>query len=134
MFQISSFRESRSDDKRFYIFTGTKTLHLRTESQEDRAAWIGALVSARNFSSRTLLSDSVSLIRNGVSISTIKLRERLFEEGLGEDVIKDCESIMLSEFSELKGQLKLLYEKRLNLIDTLRQLEVCSYITQLFEL
>lgn len=97
---------------------------MRAKSQEDRATWIEALIAARSLSSWRPLSDSVSLIRNGVSISTRKLRERLCEEGLGEDIIKDCEKIMLSEFSELKGQLKLLYEERLNLVETLRQLEV----------
>lgn len=34
--QVSSIRESRSDDKRFSIFTGTKRLHMRAETQEDR--------------------------------------------------------------------------------------------------
>ncbi|TQD85367.1 hypothetical protein C1H46_029055 [Malus baccata] len=42
--KISSFRESKSDDQKFYIFTATKTLHLRTNSKNDRAAWLQALL------------------------------------------------------------------------------------------
>ncbi|KAG9452382.1 hypothetical protein H6P81_005286 [Aristolochia fimbriata] len=132
--KVSSFRVSKSDDKRFYIFTGTKTLHLRTDSRKDRVAWIEALVSSRSLFPDRPLSDSASLMQNGISISTEKLRDRLHEEGLGEALIKDCEQIMLSEFSELKGQLKLLYEDRLSLIDTLRQLEATGVETEAAEI
>ncbi|XP_068634062.1 oxysterol-binding protein-related protein 2A isoform X2 [Aristolochia californica] len=124
--KVSTFRVSKSDDKRFYIFTGTKTLHLRTDSRNDRVAWIEALVLTRTLFPKRPVNDSVLLMQNCISISTEKLRDRLLEEGLGEALIKDCEQIMLSEFSELKGQLKLLYEERLSLIDTLRQLEATS--------
>ncbi|XP_068649494.1 oxysterol-binding protein-related protein 2A-like isoform X2 [Aristolochia californica] len=124
--KVSSFRVSKSDDRRFYIFTGTKTLHLRTDSRNDRVAWIEALVSARCLFPERPLNDDVSLMQKVISISTEKLRDRLLEEGLGEALVKDCEQIMLSEFSELKGQLQLLYEERLSLIDTLRQLEATS--------
>ncbi|XP_011622138.1 oxysterol-binding protein-related protein 1B isoform X3 [Amborella trichopoda] len=63
--KVSAFRESKSDDKRFYIFT----------------------------------------------------------EGLDQRLIKDCEEIMLSEFSELQRQLKLLHEGRVTFLDTLKHLE-----------
>lgn len=125
--QISSFRESKSDDRRFYIFTATKTLHLRTNSKNDRVAWIEALVSTRSlFSLRPLNDDNLSLIPSQISLSTERLKERLREEGISDVLIKDCEQIMLSEFSELQGQLKVLCEERSNLLDTLRQLEVYS--------
>ncbi|XP_077245087.1 oxysterol-binding protein-related protein 2A-like isoform X2 [Tasmannia lanceolata] len=124
--KVSSFRESKSDDRRFYIFTATKTLHLRTDSGKDRVAWIEALVSARSLISLRPLSDKVALIQNDASISTKSLRDRLLEDGVSEVLIKDCEQIMQSEFSELQGQLKLFYEERFSLIDTLRQLEVAN--------
>ncbi|KAM0032042.1 putative oxysterol-binding protein [Helianthus debilis subsp. tardiflorus] len=38
-FSISSFRESRSDIRRFCIFTATKTLQLRCSLKEERATW-----------------------------------------------------------------------------------------------
>ncbi|OVA06728.1 Oxysterol-binding protein [Macleaya cordata] len=125
--KISSFRESKSDDRKFYIFTATKTLHLRTDSKKDRVAWIHALVSTRSlFTLRPLNDDKLSLIRKDMSISTEKLRGRLLEEGINEALVKDCEQIMLSEFSELQGQLKVLCEERSNLLDTLRQLEAAN--------
>jgi hypothetical protein len=46
--QVSSVRFSKSDDKRLSVFTGTKTLHLRCVSREDRAMWIEALQSAKD--------------------------------------------------------------------------------------
>lgn len=122
--QVSSFRESKSDDRRFYIFTVTKTLHLRTKSKKDRVAWIEALVSSRNQFFNRPLNDSLSLVPNDISLSTEKLKKRLTEEGISEALVKDCEQIMLSEFSGVQGQFKVLCEERSNLLDTLRQLEV----------
>lgn len=59
-----------------------------------------------------------------MSISTERLKQRLLEEGMNENLVKECEQIMLSEFSEMHGQVKLLHEERTNLLDALRQLEV----------
>lgn len=125
--QISSFRESKSDDRRFYIFTATKTLHLRTESKKDRVAWIQALVSTRNLFPARSVNDTYPAVTPDISVSTEKLKKRLTQEGISENVVKDCEQIMLSEFSEIQGQVRVLYEERLNLLDTLRQLEVCVF-------
>jgi len=120
--QVSSFRESRSDDRRFYIFTATKTLHLRTANKQERQLWIEALASTRSlFSLRSWSASPASL-----SISTDRLKRRLAEEGASESLVKDCEQIMLSEFSKIQGQLKSLCAERSNLLDTLRQLEVTS--------
>ncbi|KAL9406273.1 hypothetical protein Peur_003245 [Populus x canadensis] len=124
--KISSFRESKSDDRRFYIFTATKTLHLRTDSKRDRVAWIQALVSTRSLFPSRSLNDSLSLVSHDLSISTDRLKKRLLEEGINENLVKDCEQIMLSEFSEVQGQVKVLCEERSNLLDTLRQLEAAN--------
>lgn len=43
LFQVSTLRPSDADEKKFYIFSGTKTLHLRAESKEDRTSWLEAL-------------------------------------------------------------------------------------------
>ena len=127
---MSSFRESKSDDRRFYVFSPTKTLQLRSSSKKDRALWIEALVSARSVYSLRSLSESISLIRNDVSFSTDKLRDRMHNEGLGEALIKDCEQIMLSEFSEFHRQLKLHYEEHLSLLGPFQQhLEVYTIVT-----
>ena len=124
--QVSSFRESRSDDKRFYIFTATKTLHLRASSNKERLAWIQALASS---SSSTKKLNDTSF---NVSLSTQGLRKRLVEGGVGEEVVKDCEQIMLLEFSQLQTQLHLLCQERSSLLDTLRQLEVYIFTCHLF--
>ncbi|XVF51699.1 hypothetical protein PTKIN_Ptkin04bG0205500 [Pterospermum kingtungense] len=124
--KISSFRESKSDDRRFYIFTATKTLHLRTDSKSDRVAWIQALVSTRSLFPLRPLDDNLSLVSHELSISTDRLKKRLLEEGISDNLVKDCEHIMLSEFSQIQGQLKVLCEERSNLLDTLRQLEAAN--------
>ncbi|XP_021823884.1 oxysterol-binding protein-related protein 2A isoform X2 [Prunus avium] len=125
--QISSFRESKSDDRKFYIFTATKTLHLRTNSKSDRAAWLQALVSTRSLFPLRSLNDCLSLVQTDLSISTERLKKRLLEEGTSENLVQDCEQIMLSEFSQIQGQYKVLCEERSNLLDTLRQLEAANY-------
>ncbi|XP_071919134.1 oxysterol-binding protein-related protein 2A-like isoform X1 [Coffea arabica] len=123
--KISSFRESKSDDRRFYIFTATKTLHLRTNLKKERAAWIEALSSSRNLFSLRPLNDNLSLLSD-ISISTERLKKRLLDEGISEALVNDCEQIMLSEFSDVQGQLKFLCEERSNLLDTLRQSEAAN--------
>ncbi|CAI9756337.1 unnamed protein product [Fraxinus pennsylvanica] len=120
--KVSSVRASKSDDKRLSIFTGTKTLHLRCQSKEDRAAWIEALLVAKDKFPRVLTSNDFEPSEEFV-VSTEKLRSRLIQEGLSETVIKDCESIMLSELGEMQNQLKALQLKHILLLDTLRQLE-----------
>lgn len=129
--QISSFRESKSDDRRFYIFTATKTLHLRTDSRKDRVAWIQALVSTRGLYPLRPLSDHLSLAPNNISVSAERLKKRLLEVGSSESLVKDCEQIMLAEFSELQEQLQILCQERMNLLDTIRQLEV-NFISVLY--
>lgn len=121
--QVSSIRESKSDDKRFSIFTGTKRLHLRAETHEDRVAWMEALQAVKDMFPRMSNSELMAPI-NDVTVSTEKLRQRLLEEGVSEAAIQDSDQIMRSEFSALQNQLVLLKQKQWLLIDMLRHLEV----------
>ncbi|XP_022156453.1 oxysterol-binding protein-related protein 2A-like isoform X2 [Momordica charantia] len=125
--KIASFRESKSDDRRFYIFTATKTLHLRTNSKSDRGAWIQALASNRGMCPLTTLNYSLSPMPSDLSVSTERLKKRLIEDGIGETVVNECEQIMLSEFLEIQGQVQVLCEERCNLLDTIRQLEAANF-------
>lgn len=99
---------------------------MRTDSKRDRVAWIEALVSSRGLFSLRLLNDNLSLIPSDISVSTERLKTRLLDEGINEILVKDCEQIMLSEFSEIQGQLKVLCKERSSLLDTLRQLEAAN--------
>eukprot|EP01018_Ginkgo_biloba_P036543 Gb_20843 [translate_table: standard] len=122
--QISSIKASKSDDKRFYIFTGIKTLHLRAETREDRKAWLDALRAAKDSFPRTWV-DSVDLPQSEeIAISTDMLRNRLQKESLSEEAIRDCEAIMKTEFSILEKQLRLVQQKNISLIEKLRQLQI----------
>uniref|UniRef100_A0A1J3K2R8 Oxysterol-binding protein-related protein 2A n=1 Tax=Noccaea caerulescens TaxID=107243 RepID=A0A1J3K2R8_NOCCA len=125
--KVSSFRESKSDDRKFYIFTATKTLHLRTDSISDRAAWLQALASTKCiFPLRSLNGDFSFMSPKDLSISTERLKKRLQEAGMSQNLVKECEQIMLSEFSEMHGQIKLLHEERTDLFDALKQLEAAN--------
>ncbi|CAH8382903.1 unnamed protein product [Eruca vesicaria subsp. sativa] len=119
--KVSSIRASKSDDKRLTIFTGTKTLHLRCVTRENRATWVEALQVAKDLFPRVPSGDILPC--EDAVVSTEKLRERLMQEGIGEAVVKDCETIMLSEVSNLQNRLKVLTQKHVILLDTLRQLE-----------
>lgn len=99
---------------------------MRCVSKEDRAAWVEALQTAKDQFPRVLTSSDFASSED-VSISTDKLRSRLSQEGIGEAIIKDCETIMLSEVSELQNQLKSLQRKHILLLETLRQLEVIVF-------
>ncbi|KAL8162395.1 hypothetical protein V2J09_013884 [Rumex salicifolius] len=120
--KISSIRESRSDEKRFSIFTGTKRLHLRAECQEDRTTWMDALQAVKDMFPRMSNSELMAP-HNDFEVSTEKLKQRLEEEGVSEAAVQDCEQIMRKEFSALQSQLMLLKQKQWQLIDTLRHLE-----------
>ncbi|KAK7351141.1 hypothetical protein VNO77_10368 [Canavalia gladiata] len=120
--KVSTIRESKSDDKRFSVFTGTKRLHLRAETRDDRVAWMEALQAVKDMFPRMSNSELMAPVDN-VTVSTEKLRHRLMEEGVNEAAIQDSEQIMRSEFAALQSQLVLLKQKQSILIDTLRQLE-----------
>ncbi|XVE55393.1 hypothetical protein DITRI_Ditri03aG0155000 [Diplodiscus trichospermus] len=120
--KVSSARESRSDDKRFSIFTGTKRLHLRAETRDDRVAWTEALQAVKEMFPRMSNSELMAPMDNA-AVSTEKLRQRLMQEGVSESAIQDSEQIMRGEFAALQDQLVLLKQKQWLLIDTLRQLE-----------
>ncbi|KAJ1257440.1 hypothetical protein BS78_K015900 [Paspalum vaginatum] len=120
--KVSSIRASKSDDKRLYIFSGTKTLHLRCESEEHKNAWIDALLAAKDRFPRSLTSNDLGPMAD-IMLSTEKLRVRLLQEGLSEAVVKECESIMMSELLELHNEIKSQQQQQSILIDRLRQLE-----------
>ncbi|KAL8125189.1 oxysterol-binding protein-related protein 1C-like [Apium graveolens] len=120
--KVSSIRESRSDDKRFSIFTGTKRLHLRAETHEDCHQWLEALHAVKGMFPRMSNTQLMSPIDN-ITLSTDKLRRRLLEEGVSEEAIQDSEQIMRNEFALLQNQLILLRQKHWLMIDTLRHLE-----------
>lgn len=120
---MSTIRESKSDDKRFSIFTGTKRLHLRAETREDRLQWIEALQAVKDMFPRISNSELMAPSEN-VHLSTEKLRQRLLVEGVREEVILESEKIMKDEFAMLLNQLLLLKQKQCLLMDTLRHLEV----------
>lgn len=87
-----------------------------------------ALISTRSLFSLRPQSDSTPLLTRELSVSTERLKRRLLEEGVGDGLVNDCEQIMLSEFSGVRGQFQLLCEDRSNLLDTLRQLEVILHL------
>uniref|UniRef100_A0A2P2KF09 PH domain-containing protein n=1 Tax=Rhizophora mucronata TaxID=61149 RepID=A0A2P2KF09_RHIMU len=120
--KVSSIRESRSDDKKFSIFTGTKRLHLKAETPEDCMVWMEALQAVKDMFPRMSNSELMAPL-DILAVSTEKLRQRLQEEGLREAAIQDCEQIMRNEFASLQSQIVLLKQKQWLLIDTLRQLE-----------
>ncbi|KAL9259901.1 Oxysterol-binding protein-related protein [Drosera capensis] len=123
--KVSWFRESRTDDRKFYVFTATKkTLHLKTNLRSERAAWIEALASSSSLFFLKPREDDLSAPVKNVSLSTDRLKNHLIEDGADESLIEDCEQIMLSKLSKLQGHLKVLCEDRSNLLHTITQLEL----------
>ncbi|KAK1438730.1 hypothetical protein QVD17_04540 [Tagetes erecta] len=125
--KVLSFRESRSDESRLYVFTATKTLHLRTSAKKERVAWIEALASTKNLLPLRQLDDKPSIaVPTDISFLTERLKNRLLEEGNSEVLVKDCEQIILLEFSEIQKQIKVLCEERSNLLKYVRDLEAAN--------
>ncbi|KAL8256345.1 hypothetical protein R6Q59_031412 [Mikania micrantha] len=120
--KVSSIIESRSDDRRFSIFTGTKRIHLRANNQENQMEWMEALKAVKRMFPRMSNKELMNTMGNEITVSTDKLRSRLLKEGVNEDIIQDAERIMSFEFSETQNQLALLRNKLRLLIDTLGML------------
>uniref|UniRef100_A0A453HAY0 Uncharacterized protein n=2 Tax=Aegilops tauschii subsp. strangulata TaxID=200361 RepID=A0A453HAY0_AEGTS len=87
--QVSSFRDSKSDDKRFYIFSPTKALKLKTCSKDDRVSVVEALVLVRSVYSLRLLSGRITLVHSDISILTARNQNRMHQEALNESLIQD---------------------------------------------
>ncbi|KAJ8560821.1 hypothetical protein K7X08_022681 [Anisodus acutangulus] len=105
-------------DRRFSINTGTKRLHLRAETREDRHTWLDALTAAKK-----LFPVLEVQMNENVSVSTEKLRQRLLGDGVSEAVIRDSEQIMKNEFVALHSHLQQVKRKQMLLLDKLGQLE-----------
>lgn len=120
--KVSTIRGSRSDDKKFSIYTGIKMLHLRAETREDRDMWMEALRAVKEMFPRISNSELMAPV-DDFMVSTEKLRQRLVEEGVSEVAIQDSEQIVRTEFASLQVQLALLKQKHALLIDTLRHME-----------
>jgi len=86
-------------------------------------AWMEALQAVKDMFPRMSNSELMGPL-DSVAVSTEKLRQRLQEEGVREELILDSEQIMRSEFAALQNQIVLLKQKQWLLIDTLRHLEV----------
>ncbi|KAL4566263.1 hypothetical protein LXL04_030376 [Taraxacum kok-saghyz] len=117
--KVSSICESRSDDRRFSIFTGTKGMHLKAHTREEQMEWMEALKTVKRMYPRISNNELMHPISNVPTVSTQKLRARLLEEGVNESIIQDAEKIMRNEFLEMQDQLKLLRKKVGLLIETL---------------
>jgi len=85
------------------------------------------LLAAKDRFPRSLTSNDLGPMAD-IMLSTEKLRVRLLQEGLAEAVVKECESIMMSELLELHNQIKSQQQQHSILIDHLRQLEVVFYL------
>ncbi|VAI01494.1 unnamed protein product [Triticum turgidum subsp. durum] len=123
--KVSTVRESRSDDRRFSVFSGTKRLHLRAETREDRAAWLEALRATKEMFPRMSTSEMVGPgdTAAAAAVSTERLKKRLQQEGVSDAAVADSERIVREEFEALHKQLVLLKQKQALLLDTLRHLE-----------
>ncbi|EOA34054.1 hypothetical protein CARUB_v10021554mg [Capsella rubella] len=117
--KVSSIGQSISDGKRFNLYTGTKSLHLRAATSEDRTAWIEALKAVKETFPR-MSNEELMASTTNVSLSTDKLRQRLMEEEVNETIIKDCEDIMKNNFVALHNEVMSLKQYQYHLVDSLK--------------
>ncbi|XP_010428857.1 PREDICTED: oxysterol-binding protein-related protein 1C-like [Camelina sativa] len=117
--KVSSIGQSISDAKRFTLYTGTKSLHLRAATSEDRNAWIEALKAVKETFPR-MSNEELMASTTNVSLSTDKLRQRLMKEEVNETIIKDCEDIMKNNFVALHNEVMSLKQYQYHLVDSLK--------------
>ncbi|CAH2067757.1 unnamed protein product [Thlaspi arvense] len=117
--KVSRIGQSISDGKRFTVFTGTKSLHLRAATNEDRTAWIEALQAVKETFPR-MSNEELMATTTDVSVSTDKLRQRLMKEEVDETIIKECEDIMKTNFIALHDEVMTLKQYQYHLVDSLK--------------
>ncbi|CAN1854934.1 Oxysterol-binding protein-related protein 1A [Linum perenne] len=116
--KVSTIRDSRSDDRRFSVYTGTsKRLQLRAQSPEDRKVWMEALQAVKDMFPRTAISD-VAAGTTVVTVPTKMLRQRLAEEGVREEAIQESEAIMRNQISALSQHVHLLNHNQVRYLFT----------------
>ena len=77
LYKVSSFRDSKSDDKRFYIFSPTKAAKLKTYSKDDRVSVVEALILVKSVYSLRPLSGRITFVQSDISISTARNQNRM---------------------------------------------------------
>ncbi|GBG46297.1 hypothetical protein CBR_g79694 [Chara braunii] len=122
--QFANLRESQSDDKKFYICTGSKTMHLIAEGREDRAHWMEHLQIAkerfRSLDRRYPLGELDDSLKQTLE----SVRMTLLDASVAEDVVAKCEEMVKSEMMIWQMRLEQESSKRESLQKALRNLEV----------
>ncbi|GJP37668.1 hypothetical protein CLOM_g22104 [Closterium sp. NIES-68] len=119
---VSSLRESQSDEKKFYVFSGTKTLDLRAESCDDRGLWLDLLQAAKDRMGRSLREAEEATFSADVTLEP--LRACLARAEVSSDVIKECEEVVRREvLHRLQLRLRVEQERRQMLHERIGQLE-----------
>eukprot|EP00850_Spirogloea_muscicola_P023415 SM000354S13410 [mRNA] locus=s354:37052:41462:- [translate_table: standard] len=118
--QVSTLRPSNADEKKFYVDSGTRTLHLRAECKEDRMAWLEALSVSKDLAGNPL---AMLPPAEDLPVSTERLRERMAEAGCDEALIADCEGIVHDLVAEMQAELRDHKQKRHRLVERVNELE-----------
>lgn len=123
--QVSTMRESRGEDTKFYIFSGTKTLHLRAESKEARVHWMEALQAYKeSFTTVPAVVESPSEGLAFSPVSTQRLRGHLAALGVPEAGILQAEDIVRQDImGPLQRDLQEEHKKKVHYIALLRGAE-----------
>ncbi|CAI5502473.1 unnamed protein product [Closterium sp. Naga37s-1] len=119
---VSSLRESQSDERKFYVFSGTKTLDLRAESRDDRGLWLDLLQAAKERTGRSQREAEQATFVADVSLEP--LRACLARADVSAEVIKECEEVVRREvLQRLQLRLREEQERRQMLHERISQLE-----------
>ncbi|CAI5998198.1 unnamed protein product [Closterium sp. NIES-65] len=120
--EVSSLRESQSDEKKFYVFSGTKTLDLRAESRDDRGLWLDLLQAAMERMGRSQREAEQATFVADVTLEP--LRACLARAEVSAEVIKECEEVVRREvLQRLQLRLREEQERRQMLHERISQLE-----------
>ena len=147
--EVSKFRASDSDLRKFYIYSGTMTIMLKAESSSDRNRWLRALndeklgtcslaktpktpktpssvASAsmqRQGSIATTVLSTSEFIRDEIKLLKDLLREKEGQNGGGSDLVAAADKTLASIQSKVMEQLYLEREKRVKLLEYVKALE-----------
>lgn len=131
--QVSSFRESNADYRKFYVHSGTSTVLLRAESKEDRWVWMQALQSSKGSWEGMTPTEASALKRDQaerivaqdeVFIAFLQeVKAKLAGKGVGAEAQAYVEDLLVQEHQRYHEGLVAEENKRRALLDIVYALE-----------
>ncbi|DBA86398.1 TPA: hypothetical protein ACH3X2_005620 [Trebouxia sp. C0005] len=136
--QVCTVQESDADNRKFYVNSGTSSIRLRAETEDDRQAWLGALQKSKSaFEDRAIGAGGAMNIQATAKSQSARassgdpeleqmlteVRHQLSVKGAGPDLQAYVEQLLLERHQAYNSYMTAEADKRRLLLDHVSKLE-----------